>query len=398
MSSSAGSPPAQGNNAPTIEQAMGEIARLREREALLQQQVAAGQEAQRVAAAAAAAAQAGAQVHAQAAAAGRHVIKLPAPKEFKGTMGQEVITWIRQIEHQFNVYASEYPIQQAARRIMLATGFFVGAAESWWRNMSDDDRTRFSASWAAFVDAMRERFSPIQASEFARGRLFSLRQTGSLGQYVERFLLELTPIQEELHHNDQVHHFRNGLKEQRVVQKLVEHKPSTLTDAIKLATTWDAHFASVGRMGTTGGYFRSAGPSSYSNRAPSYSSSSVPMEVSAVESHDHAGGDEHEPQESASQAAAAGSAASNPDVMAAMLNKITMLESRIANIGHGGGNNGGAHRGNKSGPRRDGSRVPGLKAADIADRRRANQCFRCGEKGHWKNECPTLHGNKSLNL
>lgn len=357
----------------------------------MQQQLRAGQEAL---AAASAAAQAAERAQAQAAAVvvqSRHAIKLPAPKEFKGTMGQEVITWIRQIEHQFNVYASEYPVQQAARRIMLATGFFTGAAESWWRSLSQDDRDRVSASWNTFVEAMRERFSPIQASEFARARLFGLRQTASLGQYVERFLLELTPIQEELHDNDQVFHFRNGLKDSRVVQKIVELKPTTLAAAIKEATTWDAHFASVGRMGTAAGYYRTGGPSSYANRAPSYSSGSVPMEVSAVESHEHAGDGDRDPQESASQASA-----SEP-LLASLVNKIAMLEkSHLAMIGHASGNNSGTHRGNKFGNRRDAPRVPGLKAGDIADRLRANACLRCGQKGHWKNECPQLHGNKSL--
>ncbi len=382
------------NSVPTIEQAMAEITRLREVEqrgihelAQLQQQLRAG-EAQRVASAAAAQGDA----HA-AAAQSRHAIKLPSPEKFKGAMGQEVIRWIRQIEHQFNVFAAEYPVHQPARRIMLATAFFSGTAESWWRNLSDQDKARCSGSWDEFVEALRDRFSPIQAAEFARARLFSLRQSqcGSLGAFIEKFLEELTPIQDEMHEHDQIYHFRNGLKDSRVLQKVIEHKPDSLTDAIKLATTWDAHFSSVSRMGNVGNYFRGGGPSSYGARVPSYSSSSVPMEVSAVQGHAHVQGDE---EESPSQEAALDS--SNP-LLVEMMNKLSMLEkSHLAMIGHGSGHNSSAHRGNKFGNRRDHTRIPGLKPNDIADRRRANECFRCGNKGHWKNECPQLHANKSL--
>ena len=323
----------------------------------------------------------------------RYGIKLPPPKEFKGTMGQEVTKWLYTIEHLFTVFASEYPAQPAAKRIQTAISFFAGNALSWWRGLSVEAKEGYDNSpWSEFAEALRDRFAPIAEAEQARARLLSLRQNNfnSLNAFVEKFLDELTPIQDEMHQNDQVHHFRSALKDQRIVQKLIEGKPESLTEAIKVATRWDAHFTSNGRLASgNANYFRNGASTSYTNRSSSHSSSGpVPMEVSAVQSEEHV---ENEHGDVAHAPMHASSSSSSPSV-AELSKQVAALQSHIASLGNSGGNN----RGNKFGQRRDNNRVPGLKPADVAERRRANVCFRCNKPGHWKNECPQTNGHQSL--
>lgn len=390
----ASGPPANpNNNAPSPEQVQfmaAELARLQEVEARgnrdlghLQQQLAAARAQALDAQRAAAAAQA-------AAAEPRASIKLPPVEKFKGSATDRFgcTRWLRQLNHQFGILIAGYPVEPPTRRINLATAYFEGAADLWWRTMSEEDRARHSASWSAFEDALHERFSPVQAAELARSRLLSLRQTHSLDAFVNRFLEELSPIQEEMHPHDQVHHFRNGLKDTRVVQKLVETKPATLIEAINLATHWDAFFTTMPRApGNHFNNYRNGSQPAFVNRGASHSSGSVPMEVSAVESgFDDSIDDRDDAQQSASSAAS-----SEPSASEVMKRLAALEKSHLAAVGH----NSGGNRSNKFGHRRDNnSRVPGLTAAEVADRRRANACLRCGKAGHWKNECP----NKSLNL
>jgi len=385
-----------------VQQMMAELTRLREVETagnrelqLARHQL---QEAQRVAAAAAA----------QVANQTRLSIKPPQLKVFKGdaqsTDRQGCKKWLKQLNHQFDMFASEYPVNPPTRRIQVAISYFEGTADLWWTSLSAADRNRHSESWSAFEAALIERFSPVQAAELARARLLSLKQKGSLTAFVDRFQEELLPIQSEMHPHDQVFHFTRGLSDSRVVQKIVESKPQTLIEAINIGITWEAFFASMSNS-TTGrtqptkfnNHFRNPYASSqpsFNNRASSHSSNSVPMEVSAVR-----GGDASEmfPEDdfaSSSQSATSSSsshAASSEPSLAEVMKKLSVLEkSHLAAMGHN-------NNGNKSGGRRDNSRVnvPGVTAEQARARRLANLCIRCGGEDHWKNECP--QARKSLN-
>jgi hypothetical protein len=109
------------------------------------------------------------------------------------------------------------------------------------------------------------------------------------------------------------------------------------------------------------GYGRQHGGSSSSSS--SAHSSHVPMDINAVESFLV---EEHEQSSSA------------VDSVSAMLAKMEAMQQTINSLQQLKG----------SSSRRDGDRVPGLKAADIEALRKAGKCFRCKQVGHMKNECP----------
>ena len=75
------------------------------------------------------------------------------------------------------------------------------------------------------------------------------------------------------------------------------------------------------------------------------------------------------------------------DAVGSLLAKIEVMQQTINSLQHGGG----------STSRRDGDRIPGLKAGDIEALRKAGKCFRCKQTGHMKNECPQRSSSQSKN-
>lgn len=152
-------------------------------------------------------------------------IKLPHPDKFKGEIGSDCERWIRGLERQFDFVGVGV---DDPRRVQVAVLHFSDNAELWWENLGSGGRATASLTWAVFVDTLLHRFRPVLQAEFARNRLFAVKQAASetVSSVVQRFLRELGPIEQEMHPKDQVHHFRVALKDRRIVYKLHEAKPS----------------------------------------------------------------------------------------------------------------------------------------------------------------------------
>lgn len=367
---------------PTAEQMMAEINRLHalekqgqfERATLQRQLLAAQDAAQRTAAASAAQGQAPSKLVG---------IKLPHPDKFKGEIGSDCERWIRSLERQFEFVGVGV---DDPRRVQVAVLHFSDNAELWWENLGSSGRATASLTWAVFVDTLLHRFRPVLQAEFARNRLFAVKQTHSetVSSVVQRFLRELGPIEQEMHPKDQVHHFRVALKDRRIVYKLHEAKPSSLAEAIQVATSWEAQFASAGALVQAGAPFtmRSGTSSSFVPRASSSSSSSgsMPMEISQMEQA------MFEENEASEHAASTSVGAREPTPSDWMKQMVDMQKSFLAVMSTQRSNH--SNNGNRGGDNKKKSYVQGLDSTVVQDRLRKGLCIKCGEKGHMKKECP----------
>lgn len=314
-------------------------------------------------------------------------LKLPQPDKFKGDIGADCDRWIRSLERYYEFLGVE---ASDPRRVSLAVLHFADNAELWWENLGSQGRAAASVSWETFVQTLLSRFRPVLQAEFARNRLFAVQQapSESVSSLVHRFLRELGPIEQEMHTKDQIHHFRAALKDRRIVYKLHETKPSSLAEAIQVATNWEAQFASAGSGSRAVSLLRT-GNSSYNpsmasrGSSSSSSSGSVPMEISQLEQ--LAMLDESAMVEQTVGGAPAFAAATEPTTTEVMKQLVEMQKSFIAVMSsQRSSNQATSHRDSR---KKKGQFVQGLDPALVQDRLRRGLCIKCGEKGHMKNEC-----------
>lgn len=402
MSNPPASPAAAAASSPTPVQMMAEINRLRmveqqgQRErAALQAQLEATQQLSSASSSGASSSQALVVNKPSAHLSG---IKLPQPDKFKGDIGADCDRWIRSLERYYELLGVDVA---DPRRVSVAVLHFTDNAELWWENLGSQGRAAASASWETFVHTLLSRFRPVLQAEFARNRLFAVKQapSESVSSLVHRFLRELGPIEQEMHTKDQIHHFRAALKDRRIVYKLHETKPTTLADAIQVATNWEAQFASAGSVGAAPFMRTGHGTfgSSFVPRASSSSSSSgsVPMEISQLE---QAMFEEGPTLEYATSSAPGPNVATTkePTTAEVMKQLVEMQKSFIAVMSSQRGPSNPANRRGAPLDKKRGQFVQGLDPALVQDRLRKGLCIKCGEKGHMKNECPNGVQAKSL--
>ena len=122
------------------------------------------------------------------------------------------------------------------RRIVaiLASNLRDGAA-SWFHSMSIEGR--HMQTMKELYEAMKDEFVPRDQEHRAREDLLSLKQHGSLDDYVSKFRRALSKVY-NMHELDKVHHFTNGLKDK--TKKQVRYlRCERLTDAIAAAQSFD---------------------------------------------------------------------------------------------------------------------------------------------------------------
>jgi len=283
-------------------------------------------------------------------------IKLQPPAKFNGEIGASLEVWKREIESHFDYYAEE--IASDTDKIRYATAHLGDAARTWW---SSAKQAGDIITYEQFKEALNARYRPVLASDQARTQLLALRsgskQAPTVSDYINAFQSLLAHIN-NMGEADQVHQFTRGLPA-AVAQRVREQTPSTLAAAISFAVKYEGSLA-IGVANSAA----SATPRATPGAMPSGSA----MDLSNVE---------------AEPAAPGGAATStNPD-LSVQIGQLYALLSAPPPRG----------RGRPRAPRRQpGERENGKEKLDIpgkviAERITANQCIKCGETGHWKNEC-----------
>lgn len=337
----------------------------------LQQQV----QAQQVQLQQAAAQAAAHTLQASSATSGRSLPKLRQPSLFKGQVGQAVDLWVAELGQQFAYYGQAF--EDESNRVRFAVAHLAPgtAALLWWEAEPHKEQV---TTFAAFVERLHARFRPVQAAMLARQQVGKLKQGAreAASGFASRFQSALAPIT-DMSAADQVHHFISALQP-HIAKEVLGKLPGTLAEAIEHAVLFETK-SNLGRSGLSAfpSRMQSGGYSS-----SSHASSSAPMDVNNVEEHD-ASEEPAAPSESSASSASAQSDAPLRLLMA----KLQSMEQRISAIAPGGQGRSGAPRRNGSSNART-ERVQGLRPGEIDRRRNERLCFRCGEPGHQKVDCP----------
>ena len=156
--------------------------------------------------------------------------RIPPASHYAGS-AVALDNWVREMTQQF----AWYRIVAPEERVAMACAQLRGPALDWWSTLPAATSAELSQSERRFVQALRERFQPVDSAQTARLALDSLRQgpKQSVHDYTSDFrrLLAAVPDMSEA---DRVHRFVQGLRAPVQAQLLV-HGVKTLDEAIAMA-------------------------------------------------------------------------------------------------------------------------------------------------------------------
>jgi hypothetical protein len=265
-----------------------------------------------------------------------------------------------------------YCYNSDAERVAMAAAQLRGTALDWWSTLASADKQTLVASFAAFEQALRTRFQPVNSAQTARLALDSLAQGAkqSVHDYTATFrrLLTAVPTMSE---EDRVHRFVQGLRPS-VRSLLLMQGVSTLDDAIKGAA----------RIGSLGQYAASAGASSGNSSAASPMDLSVMQDLFALTGVAPGGPAEVNDDSDADAVAA------DPTTPVTRA-ELRQMHQQLLNAMQQQRKGYGARRSGQGGRPRGPPRVSGLSEQQVRDRLDAGACFACGKQGHRKADCPS---------
>lgn len=302
-----------------------------------------------------------------------HAMKPPAMWRFNGkTPGVEVDRFVRDIETQFRL--CKVPDRD---KIEWATAYFSDAAADWW---AKESKVNPVASWDELVPRMHLRFRPIAAAVAARTQLRHLRQRGGVSGYATLFNSILSHIT-DMSEADQIYNFLEGLADREVVFRVKQQRLLTLSATVIAAVQAESD------LGARGGHqSRQSYPSSMA-AGHSTSSTTVPMDVSALHAESK---HEYDDSESVTQAygdndRAASSGSTDNDRMELMIQKA--VEARLAALQLPKSSSQSQSQSQSSRSSQDTRRNGNKFSAEKERLYNEGRCFKCKKKGHQSREC-----------
>jgi hypothetical protein len=292
-------------------------------------------------------------------------------REYEGAQGSKLDDWIQEL-----TLATELYELNDREAVKFAASRLRGAALQWWLALDAPGKAALDSA-STLAAALRTRFQPITAARVARQQLDGLRQ-GSRGinEYIadfQRLRAQLPSMAEE----DALYAFERGVNP-AIALEMRKAGTQRVAEAIALA-------ARIGGLA-----------------AATSSSSSPPTRGSAHQMEIDSGDGALEDRVAKavlnmmqSQASGGSQGAPGPSGLGAK----TQTQRGYAQARSGCGGSQG-FRGERSGGRNAGEaphqpKIPGVSPEVVAQRRAANQCYRCGDASHTRFEC--MNATKPLN-
>jgi hypothetical protein len=286
----------------------------------------------------------------------------PAPLFVGKANDIEAQRWLIALERWFG--SARVHATDDGTRIAVAAASMRDSAQAWWAAETTSGRSNAITTWALFAKAIKDHFLPMNTERWAMQQrdLLTGAVTKDVAVYSAKYveLDMLLPGETEL---SRVMAYERGLPEHYRV-KCAERSFKTLAEATTaMLAAWSARENA-----------RRTTPASHNN--------------AEVEEPPHSSGT------SASTSSSSSSSAPDPigDLRAQVAQLTAMMSERFQSSGRGRGGGGRSGGGGGRSRQREGeprtrSRTPGISDELARARRKAGECFKCGEKGHFKDDC-----------
>ena len=106
------------------------------------------------------------------------------------------------------------PQDNDQKRILFNKAQLRGAASAWLQHLDtiqDDSAQTQALTWNQFKQLLTDRFRPVAVSKLARMQLNTLRQTGSVEQFIQQYMQVISAIP-SMTEEERVDRFITGLK------------------------------------------------------------------------------------------------------------------------------------------------------------------------------------------
>jgi len=148
-------------------------------------------------------------------------------------------SWLLQVEQSFRVHA---PDKTSAERTDWAILQLRGRAAKWWSAMTflGEREAMFNASnpWEIFCAAIKKEFKPLDATQFARDKLWTLTQRTTVQQFVDQLRLVARDIPGMLQNDGEMKdRLYRGLKPE-IATVVRQAAPDTFERAVEIANAY----------------------------------------------------------------------------------------------------------------------------------------------------------------
>jgi hypothetical protein len=164
------------------------------------------------------------------------------PPVYEGKFSEDLELWIFSTEEYYS-NRRYLMVDNSSEFVRMISSNLGKTVMNWYRTFSlQCDSEGIEKTWELFKKRLRERFRPKDFEYNLRERLFHLKQTGSIHEYVSRFQDLMSQSELDISEMEKRFYFQNGLRAETEKQ-IKEEGPSYLQEVIEIASNFEfAHY------------------------------------------------------------------------------------------------------------------------------------------------------------